>query len=134
MLLVVLLHVRIFVYAPLAPATNGVEIWTQLAEFFGAFRLPLLFIVSGLSHRTHARRVKRSAHVLRGFSLFWLFLVWLTVYAVLSIVVILPGIPFHVITPFQLPRAGLGARLDAVVHLRARGLRCSLASSSGAAA
>jgi uncharacterized membrane protein YcfT len=96
-LLVILLHVRIFVYAPLAPPTNGVEIWTQLTEFFGAFRLPLLFAVSGLvaSRRVRAGWSDRRT-VLRAVSLYWLYLVWLTVYALLSIVVIAPGIPFRV--------------------------------------
>ena len=101
-LLVVLLHVRIFVYAPLAPATNGIEIWTQLTEFFGAFRLPLLFVVSGL---VASKRVRAGwsdpRTVLRAVSLYWLYLVWLTVYAVLSIVVISPGIPFRVMTPLH---------------------------------
>lgn len=101
-LLVVLLHVRIFVYAPLAPPTNGVEIWTQLTEFFGAFRLPLLFVVSGLvaSKRVRTGWSDRRT-VLRAVSLYWLYLVWLTVYAVLSIVVISPGIPFRVLTPLH---------------------------------
>jgi uncharacterized membrane protein YcfT len=101
-LLVVLLHVRIFVYAPLAPPTNGVEIWTQLTEFFGAFRLPLLFVVSGLvaSKRVRAGWSDRRT-VLRAVSLYWLYLVWLTVYAVLSIVFISPGIPFRVMTPLH---------------------------------
>jgi uncharacterized membrane protein YcfT len=101
-LLVVLLHVRIFVYAPLAPATNGIEIWTQLTEFFGALRLPLLFVVSGL---VASKRVRAGwsdpRTVLRAVSLYWLYLVWLTVYAVLSIVVISPGIPFRVMTPLH---------------------------------
>ena len=101
-LLVVLLHVRIFVYAPLAPATNGIEIWTQLTEFFGAFRLPLLFVVSGLvaSKRVRAGWSDRRT-VLRAVSLYWLYLVWLTVYALLSIVFISPGIPFRVMTPLH---------------------------------
>jgi len=101
-LLVVLLHVRIFVYAPLAPPTNGIEIWTQLTEFFGAFRLPLLFVVSGLvaSKRVRAGWSDRRT-VLRAVSLYWLYLVWLTVYALLSIVFISPGIPFRVMTPLH---------------------------------
>jgi len=101
-LLVVLLHVRIFVYAPLAPPTNGIEIWTQLTEFFGAFRLPLLFVVSGLvaSKRVRAGWSDRRS-VLRAVSLYWLYLVWLTVYALLSIVFISPGIPFRVMTPLH---------------------------------
>ena len=101
-LLVVLLHVRIFVYAPLAPPTNGIEIWTQLTEFFGAFRLPLLFVVSGLvaSKRVRAGWSDRRT-VLRAVSLYWLYLVWLTVYALLSIVLISPGIPFRVMTPLH---------------------------------
>ena len=98
-LLVVLLHVRIFVYAPLTPPTNGVEIWTQLTEFFGAFRLPLLFVVSGLvaSKRVRAGWSDRRT-LLRAVSLYWLYLVWLTVYALVSIVVISPGIPFRIMT------------------------------------
>jgi len=94
--------VRIFVYAPLAPPTNGVEIWTQLTEFFGAFRLPLLFVVSGLvaSKRVRAGWSDRRT-VLRAVSLYWLYLVWLTMYALLSIVVISPGIPFRVMTPLH---------------------------------
>jgi uncharacterized membrane protein YcfT len=98
-LLVVLLHVRIFVYAPLAPPTNGVEVWTQLTEFFGAFRLPLLFVVSGLvaSRRVRAGWSDRRT-VLRAVSLYWLYLVWLTVYALLSIVVVWPGVPFRVLS------------------------------------
>jgi uncharacterized membrane protein YcfT len=98
-LLVVLLHVRIFVYAPLVPPTNGVEIWTQVTEFFGAFRLPLLFAVSGLvaSRRVRAGWSDRRT-VLRAASLYWLYIVWLTVYALLSIVVIAPGVPFRVTT------------------------------------
>jgi uncharacterized membrane protein YcfT len=98
-LLVVLLHVRIFVYAPLAPPTNGVEVWTQLTEFFGAFRLPLLFAVSGLvaSKRVRAGWGDRRT-VLRAVSLYWLYVVWLTVYALLSIVVIAPGVPFRVMS------------------------------------
>ena len=101
-LLVVLLHVRIFVYAPLAPPTNGIAIWTQLTEFFGAFRLPLLFVVSGLvaSKRVRAGWSDRRT-VLRAVSLYWLYLVWLTVYALLSIVFISPGIPFRVMTPLH---------------------------------
>jgi uncharacterized membrane protein YcfT len=98
-LLVVLLHVRIFVYTPLAPATNGVEVWSQLTEFFGAFRLPLLFVVSGLvaSRRVRAGWSDRRT-VLRAASLYWLYLVWLTVYALLSIVVVSPGVPFRVLS------------------------------------
>jgi uncharacterized membrane protein YcfT len=98
-LLVVLLHVRIFVYAPLAPPTNGIEVWTQLTEFFGAFRLPLLFVVSGLvaSRRVRAGWSDRRT-VLRAVSLYWLYLVWLTVYALLSIVVVAPGVPFRVLS------------------------------------
>jgi len=101
-LLVVLLHVRIFVYEPLAPPSNGVEAWTQLTEFFGAFRLPLLFVVSGLvaSRRVRAGWNDRRT-VLRAVSLYWLYLVWLAVYAVLSIVVIDPGVPFRVMTPLH---------------------------------
>ncbi|SKB03108.1 Acyltransferase family protein [Agreia bicolorata] len=101
-LLVVLLHVRIFVYAPLAPPSNGVELWTQLTEFFGAFRLPLLFVVSGFvaSRRVRAGWSDRRT-VLRAVSLYWIYLVWLTVYAVLSIVVIDPGVPFRVMTPLH---------------------------------
>lgn len=101
-LLVVLLHVRIFVYAPLTPATNGVEIWTQLTEFFGAFRLPLLFVVSGLVASKRVRAGWGDRHtVLRAVSLYWLYAVWLTVYAVLSIVVVDPGVPFRVMTPLH---------------------------------
>jgi uncharacterized membrane protein YcfT len=98
-LLVVLLHVRIFVYAPLAPPTHGVEVWTQLTEFFGAFRLPLLFVVSGLvaSKRVRAGWSDRRT-VLRAVSLYWLYVVWLSVYALLSIVVIAPGVPFRVMS------------------------------------
>lgn len=101
-LLVVLLHVRIFVYEPLAPPSNGVAVWTQLTEFFGAFRLPLLFAVSGFvaSRRVRAGWSDRRT-VLRAVSLSWLYLVWLTVYAVLSIVVIDPGVPFRVMTPLH---------------------------------
>ncbi|MBF4635582.1 acyltransferase family protein [Agreia pratensis] len=101
-LLVVLLHVRIFVYEPLSPPSNGVEVWTQLTEFFGAFRLPLLFVVSGLvaSRRVRAGWSDRRT-VLRAVSLYWLYVAWLTVYAVLSIGVIDPGIPFRVMTPLH---------------------------------
>ena len=102
MLLVVLLHVRIFVYAPLTPPTNGVKIWTQLTEFFGAFRLPLLFVVSGLVASKRVRAGWGDRHtVLRAVSLYWLYAVWLTVYALLSIVVVDPGVPVRVMTPLH---------------------------------
>ena len=100
--LVVLLHVRIFVYAPLTPPTDGVAVWTLFTEFFGAFRLPLLFVVSGLVASPRVRAGWRDRRtVLRAVSLYWLYIVWLTVYAVLSIVVIDPGVPFRVLSPLE---------------------------------
>jgi fucose 4-O-acetylase-like acetyltransferase len=98
-LAVVMLHFRIFVYDPLAPTTNGIIVWTQFTEFFGGFRLPLLFAISGLvvSQRVRAGWSDRR-NLVRAASSYWLYVSWLGVFALLSLVFVAKDIPFRVMT------------------------------------
>ncbi len=94
---VVMLHVRIFVYEPLTPPTAGTDAWRQFTEFFGPFRLPLLFTISGL---LVSKRVRNGWHdrrnVLRVASSYWIYLVWLCVFGVMSAVVAASQLPFQI--------------------------------------
>ncbi|TAJ46447.1 MAG: acyltransferase [Herbiconiux sp.] len=94
---VVMLHVRIFVYDPLTPPTAGTDAWRQFTEFFGPFRLPLLFTISGL---LVSRRVRGGwgdrRNVLRVASSYWIYLVWLCVFGVMSAVVAATELPFQI--------------------------------------
>lgn len=97
---VVLLHVRIFVYDPAVPEIDGHDEWRRITEAFGPFRLPTLFALSGL---LVARRVRNGwrdrRNAVRVASSYWLYLVWLTVFALMSLAVTAPGMPFRLETP-----------------------------------
>ena len=97
---VVLLHVRIFVHEPLSPAGLAPDGWREFTEFFGPFRLPLLFTISGLlvSERVRAGWGDRR-NVVRVASSYWLYLVWLTLFAVMSVLVTATGVPFKIESP-----------------------------------
>jgi len=94
---VVMLHVRIFVYEPLTPPTAGTDVWRQFTEFFGPFRLPLLFTISGL---LVSKRVRNGwgdrRNVLRVASSYWIYLVWLCAFGVMSFVVEATELPFQI--------------------------------------
>ncbi|GAA2230894.1 acyltransferase [Herbiconiux moechotypicola] len=96
-ILVVLLHVRIFVFEPLVPEEVDTRAWREFTEFFGPFRLPLLFALSGLlvSERVrHGWGDRRN--LLRVASSYWIYLVWLTVFALMSLAVTASGVPFKI--------------------------------------
>ncbi|WP_368497062.1 acyltransferase family protein [Herbiconiux sp. A18JL235] len=97
---VVLLHVRIFVYDPAVPEIDGHDEWRRITEAFGPFRLPTLFALSGL---LVAGRVRNGwsdrRNAVRIASSYWIYLVWLTVFAVMSFVVTAPGMPFRLEIP-----------------------------------
>jgi uncharacterized membrane protein YcfT len=97
---VVMLHFRIFVYDTLVPPTNGIAVWTQFTEFFGGFRLPLLFAISGLvvSDRVRHGWVDRR-NAVRVASSYWLYFWWLCVFAVMSALVVASGVPFKITSP-----------------------------------
>ncbi|MFB2596940.1 acyltransferase family protein [Herbiconiux sp. P17] len=97
---VVMLHVRIFVYDPLTPPTAGTDVWRQFTEFFGPFRLPLLFAVSGLLVSKRVRNGWRDRrNLLRVASSYWIYLVWLGIFGVMSAVVAVSGVPFKIASP-----------------------------------
>ncbi|QJU52644.1 acyltransferase [Herbiconiux sp. KACC 21604] len=97
---VVMLHVRIFVYDPSVPEIDGADEWRRITEAFGPFRLPTLFTISGL---LVAGRVRQGwsdrRNAVRVVSSYWLYLVWLTVFALMSLAVTAPGMPFRLETP-----------------------------------
>ncbi|MGA1838747.1 acyltransferase [Herbiconiux sp. 11R-BC] len=93
---VVMLHVRIFVYDPLTPPTAGTRAWREFTEFFGPFRLPLLFTISGLLVSERVRNGwgdRRNA--LRVASSYWIYVVWLCVFGAMSAAVAVSTMPFQ---------------------------------------
>ncbi|MCS5718367.1 acyltransferase [Herbiconiux sp. CPCC 205763] len=102
---VVMLHVRIFVYDPLTLPTAGTEFWRQFTEFFGPFRLPLLFAISGLLVSKRVRNGWRDRrNLVRVASSYWIYLVWLGVFGVMSAVVTVSGVPFKISSPHDFVR------------------------------
>jgi hypothetical protein len=95
---IVLFHFLIWVYFPGINNDEGtlVEGWQTFADLTSAFRLPLLFIASGLIVGPRIRRgFKDQKNVLRAASSYWLYVVWLTIFALCSIFV-KPGYPLRV--------------------------------------
>ncbi|PJJ62062.1 acyltransferase family protein [Compostimonas suwonensis] len=94
---VVMLHFRIFVYGELSPPSNGIAVWTQFTEFFGGFRLPLLFAISGL---VVSQRVRNGwsdrRNLARVASTYWIYAVWLCVFGLMSAIVVGHNVPFRV--------------------------------------
>lgn len=83
---IVLMHFLIWMYRPNTGDTLDVTFWNELSGLFGAFRLPLLFAVSGL---LVAGRIRNGWSDIRNanrvISSYYLYVVWLIIYGLLSI-------------------------------------------------
>ena len=84
-LAVVLFHF-LAVYGPVLPAGPALTVWTRLGAFLAAFRMPLLFVVSGLivSSRVRSGWSDRR-NLARAVSSYYLYVVWLTLYALFAL-------------------------------------------------
>lgn len=97
-LAIILFHFLIWVYFPgmheRSPSLVGV--WEKVADFTSTFRLPLLFMISGFLAGPRIRDgFANRKNVLSAATNAWLYVVWLSVFAICSIV-IKPGLPLRV--------------------------------------
>ncbi|MGW9112850.1 acyltransferase family protein [Microbacterium sp. NPDC055683] len=88
---IILLHLNIWVFPPLYEAFPDMALWKRVMSFTGAFRLPVLFALSGflVADRVRAGWSDRR-NALRAWTSYYLYVVWLAVYASLS--GLLPGV------------------------------------------
>jgi uncharacterized membrane protein YcfT len=95
---IVMFHFLIWVYFPGINNEEGALVrgWQSFADITSAFRLPLLFIASGLIVGPRIREGYRDRkNIVRAASIYWLYAVWLTIFALCSIIV-KPGYPLRV--------------------------------------
>ncbi|MGO4955729.1 acyltransferase family protein [Luteococcus sp. Sow4_B9] len=78
-LLVVLYHVVLWHLPHLESPTMKADLWTRLNDVVGGIRMPLLLMLSGM---LASGKLTRGRAALRGAAAnYWLYVVWLTVYA-----------------------------------------------------
>jgi fucose 4-O-acetylase-like acetyltransferase len=97
-LLIVLFHFLIWVYFPGINNNSGTLVrgWQTFADITSAFRLPLLFIASGLIVGPRIRQgFGDRKNILRAASNYWLYAVWLTIFAACSMIA-KPGYPLRI--------------------------------------
>jgi uncharacterized membrane protein YcfT len=82
---IVLMHFIIWAYRPNVGESIDVSIWNKFNGLFGAFRLPVLFAISGLlvSDRIRAGWGDRR-NAVRVASSYYLYVVWLCIYGFIS--------------------------------------------------
>lgn len=80
------MHLHLWVLPPIYEAYPDIAAWKKIATITGAFRLPVLFALSGflISDRVRAGWDDRR-NVLRASTSYYLYVVWLAIYAALSI-------------------------------------------------
>lgn len=107
---IVLMHFQIWVLLPTMLAyPAGNDTWNQVFLFLAAFRMPALFVVSGILVADRVRRgwgERRNA--VRALSSFYLYFVWLAIYAVFAAVFYsMPGQLVTFVTHILVPHSTL---------------------------
>ncbi|MDW4573870.1 acyltransferase family protein [Microbacterium sp. M3] len=97
---IVLMHFWIWVYGPTADRySKDLGGWLAITDVMLAFRMPLLFALSGLLVSSRVRNGwSDRRNLVRVANSYYLYAVWLTVYAVISVVVAQP-LPYSISSP-----------------------------------